>query len=144
MERRRSCAMRSGSISIGKDGFDVAVELFCGPFAEGGLRFGMKSTGNRTEFGILKAVSTLRTTKQESRKIGDFGPLRCRQRLAKLDDFHGFRAHTSSLAEKTEEAIRAAKRGNESLGGGLMVKHRGQRREIRGQATYGMRHKAEP
>lgn len=90
--------MRSGSISIGKDGFEVAVELFCGPSATGGLRFGMKSTGNGTEFGILKAVGTLRTTKQESRKICDFSPLGCRQCLAKLDDFHGFRAHRKQLS----------------------------------------------
>ncbi|MFM8719663.1 MAG: hypothetical protein ACKOFH_09070, partial [Chthoniobacterales bacterium] len=108
LERRRSCAMRSGSISIGKDGFEVAVELLCGPFATGGLRFGMKSTGTGTEFGILKAVGTLRATKQESREISDFSPLCCRQCLAKLDDFHGFRAHKNSLAEKPVGAIRAA------------------------------------
>lgn len=109
--------MRSGSISIGKDGFEVAVELFCGPFAAGGLRFGMKSTGNGTEFGSLKAVGTLRTAKQEARKIGDFSPLCCRQRLAKLDDFHGFRAHTKNLAENTLGAIRAAEpEGSMELG----------------------------
>ena len=115
--------MRSGSISIGKDGFEVAVELFCGPFATGGLRFGMKSTGNGMEFGLLKAISTLRAAKQESREISDFSPLRRRQCLAKLDDFHGFRAHKYSLAEKTAGAIRAAEgHGNEWLVAGRKVR----------------------
>ena len=115
--------MRSGSISIGKDGFEVAVELFCGPFATGGLRFGMKSTGNGMEFGLLKAISTLRATQQESREISDFSPLGRRQCLAKLDDFHGFRAHKSNLAEKTAGAIRAAEgHGNEWLVAGKKVK----------------------
>jgi len=70
----------------------------------------MKSTGNGMKFGILKAIGTLRATKKETREISDFSPLRCRQRLAKLDDFHGFRAHKNSLAEKTLGAIRAAER----------------------------------
>lgn len=101
--------MRSGSISIGKDGFEVAVELFCGPFAAGGLRFSMKSTGNGAKLGGLKAVGVLRAAKKEAREVRDFSPLRCRQCLAELDDLHGFRAHKDSLAEKTDWAIRAAK-----------------------------------
>ena len=71
------------------------------------MRFGMKSAGNGTELGGLETVGTLRATKQEARKIGDFSPLCCRQCLAQLDEFHGFRAHGVRIAEKTEGAIRA-------------------------------------
>jgi hypothetical protein len=77
--------MRSGSISIPNDGLEVAGELFGEPFAAGGLRFGMKSAGDGTEFGGFKAVSVLRSAEQETSEVRDFRPLLRGQSLAKFD-----------------------------------------------------------
>jgi hypothetical protein len=92
--------MRSGSISIANDGFEVAGELFGEPFAAGGLRFGMKSAGDGMKFGGFKAVSALRSAEQETSEVCDFRSLLCGQSLAKFDQFHRFRAHIADVSRK--------------------------------------------
>jgi hypothetical protein len=71
----RSCARRSGSISIAKEDLDVAFEFFGEAFAAGVLRFGMESAGGGAEFVHVESVGAGGAVEQEAGEVGDFRAL---------------------------------------------------------------------
>ena len=95
----RSCARRSGSISIAKEDFEIAVEFLGEAFAAGVLRFGMESLGGGAEFVVVESVGAGGAVEQEACEISDLRAFFGRKRLAKFDDFHGLSAHVFRLAE---------------------------------------------
>jgi hypothetical protein len=112
----RSCARRSGSISIAKEGLEIAVEFLGEAFAAGVLRFGMESLRGGTEFAGVESVGAGGAVEQEAGEVGDFRAFFGRKRLAKFDDFHGFSAHVLRLAEMVEGASRGEEEGRVTRG----------------------------
>jgi hypothetical protein len=108
----RSCVRRSGSISIAKEGFEIAFKFLGEAFAAGVLRFGMESLGGGTEFAGVESVGAGGAVEQEACEISDLRAFFSRKRLAKFDDFHGLNAHLFRLAEMMKGA-RAADGCNE-------------------------------
>ena len=112
----RSCARRSGSISIAKEDFEIAVEFLGEAFAAGVLRFGMESLGGGAEFVVVESVGAGGAVEQEACEISDLRAFFGRKRLAKFDDFHGLSAHVFRLAEMV-----VGTRGGGRRGRGLML-----------------------